>query len=97
MSVFCVKKFFLSKHLHPQVLANQHWRWQYFNRFDRLLEYLLADLPKTAGSMKMGIDRIRDIMQSLRNYSRTDTLHKRAVDIGESLVMGHWSLVSKIA
>jgi len=35
--------------------------------------------------MKMGIDRIRDIMQSLRNYSRTDTLHKRAVDIHEGL------------
>ncbi|MEG4861866.1 MULTISPECIES: protein kinase domain-containing protein [unclassified Microcoleus] len=49
------------------------------------LEYLLADLPKTAESMKMGIDRIRDIMQSLRNYSRTDTLHKRAVDIHEGL------------
>ncbi|MEG3861687.1 protein kinase domain-containing protein [Microcoleus sp. herbarium12] len=49
------------------------------------LEYLLADLPKTTASMKMGIDRIRDIMQSLRNYSRTDSLQKRAVDIHEGL------------
>ncbi len=49
------------------------------------LEYLLADLPKTTASMKMGIDRIRDIMQSLRNYSRTDSLEKRAVDIHEGL------------
>jgi len=49
------------------------------------LEYLLADLPKTTASMKMGIDRIRDIMQSLRNYSRTDSIEKRAVDIHEGM------------
>ncbi len=49
------------------------------------LEYLLADLPKTTASMKMGIDRIRDIMQSLRNYSRSDSLEKRAVDIHEGI------------
>jgi len=49
------------------------------------LEYLLADLPKTTASMKMGIDRIRDIMQSLRNYSRTDSIEKRAVDIHEGI------------
>lgn len=49
------------------------------------LEYLLEDLPKTTASMKLGIDRIRDIMQSLRNYSRTDTAEKRAVDIHEGI------------
>jgi len=49
------------------------------------LEYLLEDLPKTTKSMKLGIDRIRDIMQSLRNYSRTDTAQKRAVDIHEGI------------
>ncbi|PSB39937.1 hypothetical protein C7B69_00715 [filamentous cyanobacterium Phorm 46] len=49
------------------------------------LEYLLADLPKTTASMKMGIDRIRDIMQSLRNYSRSDSIEKRAVDIHEGI------------
>ena len=49
------------------------------------LEYLLADLPKTINSMKLGIDRIRDIMQSLRNYSRTDRMEKRAIDIHEGI------------
>ena len=49
------------------------------------LEFLLEDLPKTTASMKLGIDRIRDIMQSLRNYSRTDTAEKRAVDIHEGI------------
>jgi signal transduction histidine kinase len=49
------------------------------------LQYLLADLPKTTASMKMGIDRIRDIMQSLRNYSRSDSQEKRAVDIHEGI------------
>ncbi|MEG4999981.1 hypothetical protein [Microcoleus sp. B4-D4] len=37
MSILFVKKFFRAKHLHPQVLADQHWRWQCLNRFDRLL------------------------------------------------------------
>ncbi|MEH1924523.1 trifunctional serine/threonine-protein kinase/ATP-binding protein/sensor histidine kinase [Nostoc sp.] len=36
------------------------------------LEYLLEDLPKITVSMQVGIDRITDIMQSLRNYSRND-------------------------
>jgi two-component system, NtrC family, sensor kinase len=36
------------------------------------LEYLLEDLPKLLSSMRVGVDRIRDIMQSLRNFSRVD-------------------------
>ncbi|NJL10198.1 MAG: PAS domain S-box protein [Calothrix sp. SM1_7_51] len=49
------------------------------------LEYLLSDLPKMISSMKLGIDRIRDIMLSLRNYSRTDNSEKRVVDIHEGI------------
>ncbi|MDX2244722.1 MAG: ATP-binding protein [Leptolyngbyaceae cyanobacterium bins.302] len=36
------------------------------------LDYVLEDLPKLLSSMRVGIDRIRDIMQSLRNFSRVD-------------------------
>ncbi|MCL1470770.1 trifunctional serine/threonine-protein kinase/ATP-binding protein/sensor histidine kinase [Argonema antarcticum] len=45
------------------------------------LEYVLEDLPKILSSMQMGIDRIRDIMQSLRNFSRTDVNAKQPTDI----------------
>lgn len=49
------------------------------------LEYLVEDLPKMIDSMKLGTDRIRDIMQSLRNYSRTDGLEKKSANIHEGI------------
>ncbi|MBF2026902.1 MAG: AAA family ATPase [Oscillatoriales cyanobacterium C42_A2020_001] len=49
------------------------------------LDYLAEDLPKLITSMKLGTDRIRDIMLSLRNYSRTDEGEKRTVDIHEGI------------
>ncbi len=49
------------------------------------LEYLVEDLPKMIDSMKLGTDRIRDIMQSLRNYSRTDGLDKKSANIHEGI------------
>lgn len=49
------------------------------------LEYLLEDLPKMIDSMKLGTDRIRDIMQSLRNYSRTDGINKKLANLHEGI------------
>ncbi len=49
------------------------------------LEHILADLPKLLSSMKLGSDRIRGIMQSLRNFSRADGVQKKAVDIHEGI------------
>jgi len=49
------------------------------------LEFLIEDLPKLLESMKMGTDRIKDIMQSLRNFSRTDTADKKPADIHAGL------------
>ncbi|BAY11528.1 trifunctional serine/threonine-protein kinase/ATP-binding protein/sensor histidine kinase [Calothrix sp. NIES-2098] len=49
------------------------------------LDFLLEDLPNMISSMKVGTHRIRDIMQSLRNFSRNDGLDKRAVDIHEGI------------
>ena len=37
------------------------------------LEYLREDLPKLIGSMKEGVDRIRNISTSLRTFSRADS------------------------
>jgi len=48
-------------------------------------EYLVEDLPKMIDSMKLGTDRIRDIMQSLRNYSRTDGIEKKPANIHEGI------------
>ncbi|WP_367274825.1 AAA family ATPase [Microcoleus sp. CAWBG556] len=45
------------------------------------LDYLMEDLPKILGSMQLGTDRIRDIMQSLRNFSRIDGTRKKTADI----------------
>ncbi|PSB38410.1 hypothetical protein C7B69_03165 [filamentous cyanobacterium Phorm 46] len=48
-------------------------------------EYLVEDLPKMIDSMKLGTDRIRDIMQPLRNYSRTDGIEKKSANIHEGI------------
>ncbi|MGC1247044.1 MAG: ATP-binding protein, partial [Spirulinaceae cyanobacterium] len=44
-------------------------------------EFLAKDLPKLIDSMKLGTNRIRDIVQSLRNFSRTDEAERKPVDI----------------
>lgn len=50
------------------------------------LDYLIEDLPKMLSSMQVGADRIRDIMQSLRNFSRVDESQKKqAADIHSGL------------
>ncbi|BAY78716.1 multi-sensor signal transduction histidine kinase [Nostoc linckia NIES-25] len=49
------------------------------------LEFLTEDLPKTLSSMKVGIDRIRQIVLGLRNFSRLDQAEKKPVDIHEGI------------
>jgi two-component system, NtrC family, sensor kinase len=49
------------------------------------LRHISEDLPRLISSMKLGSDRIRGIMQSLRNYSRTDGVEKKAIDIHEGI------------
>jgi two-component system, NtrC family, sensor kinase len=49
------------------------------------LEFIQADLPKILDSMKMGTDRIRQIVLSLRNFSRMDQADFKAVDIHEGI------------
>ncbi|GAA6619953.1 ATP-binding protein [Scytonema sp. NUACC26] len=45
------------------------------------LEFLTEDLKKLLDSMKMGCDRIRDLVLSLRNFSRLDEAEMKTVDI----------------
>jgi two-component system, NtrC family, sensor kinase len=49
------------------------------------LEYLVEDLPKMLGSMKIGCNRIREISTSLRTFSRSDTDTKISADIHEGI------------
>ncbi|MDF5710869.1 MAG: GAF domain-containing protein [Nostoc sp. S4] len=49
------------------------------------LEFLTEDLPKTLSSMRIGIDRIRQIVLGLRNFSRLDQAEKKPVDIHEGI------------
>ena len=45
------------------------------------LDFLTADLPKLLTSMKVGADRIKQIVLSLRNFSRMDESEMKAVNI----------------
>lgn len=45
------------------------------------LDYLVEDLPKVLSSMKVGAERIREIVLSLRTFSRLDEAQMKAADI----------------
>ena len=49
------------------------------------LEFIEKDLIKVLGSMEIGTDRIRNIVLSLRNFSRLDQAEFKAVDIHEGI------------
>ncbi|MEA5571638.1 protein kinase domain-containing protein [Calothrix sp. UHCC 0171] len=49
------------------------------------LDFLLVDLPKLLESMKIGSSRIRNIVLSLRNFSRLDESDMKPVDIHEGI------------
>ncbi|MEH2034817.1 sensor histidine kinase [Nostoc sp.] len=49
------------------------------------IEFLAEDLPKLMASMQVGTKRIRQIVLSLRNFSRLDEAEMKFVDINEGL------------
>ncbi|OUL28656.1 response regulator [Nostoc sp. 106C] len=49
------------------------------------LEFLITDLPKLLSSMKIGAERIREIIQSLKNFSRIDEAEMKPVNIHDGL------------
>lgn len=49
------------------------------------LDFLVTDLPKMLASMKLGADRIRQIVLSLRNFSRLDESDMKPVNIHEGI------------
>ncbi|MEM6402121.1 MAG: ATP-binding protein [Cyanobacteria bacterium P01_D01_bin.116] len=52
---------------------------------DMELDFVKEDLPKILTSMKMGATRIREIVLSLRNFSRLDEADMKKVDIHEGI------------
>ncbi|MGE5658519.1 MAG: ATP-binding protein [Actinomycetota bacterium] len=58
------------------------------------IEFIREDLPKLLTSMQVGTDRIREIVLSLRNFSRLDESQLKLVNIHEGLdstlmLLGH--------
>lgn len=49
------------------------------------LDFLVEDLPKLLASMKVGVDRIREIVQSLRIFSRLDESEMKPVNIHQGI------------
>ncbi|HEY9862966.1 MAG TPA: PAS domain S-box protein [Candidatus Obscuribacterales bacterium] len=49
------------------------------------LDFLIEDFPNIINSMKMGSNRIREIVLSLRNFSRLDEADMKAVNIHEGI------------
>ena len=49
------------------------------------LEFVAVDLPKALASMRVGAERIRDIIKSLRSFSRLDEAEIKSVDIHEGI------------
>ncbi|BAZ17041.1 two-component hybrid sensor and regulator [Calothrix sp. NIES-4071] len=49
------------------------------------LDFIVEDLPKMLSSIKLGTDRIRQIVLSLRNFSRLDQAEIKPVNIHEGI------------
>lgn len=49
------------------------------------LDFLIEDLPKSLTSMRVGASRIREIVLTLRNFSRLDEAEMKPVNIHEGL------------
>lgn len=49
------------------------------------IEFMEADFLKLLGSMKTGANRIREIVKSLRNFSRLDEADRKCADLHEGL------------
>jgi two-component system NtrC family sensor kinase len=52
---------------------------------DLELDFLTEDLPQVVDSIKLGSDRIRQLVLSLRNFSRLDEAECKAVDLHEGI------------
>lgn len=61
------------------------------------LDFIVEDLPKILSSMQTGTNRIREIVLSLRNFSRLDEAQRKWVNIHEGLDSALLILQNRIA
>ncbi|MEG4109105.1 PAS domain S-box protein [Microcoleus sp. S13_C5] len=54
-------------------------------REENELDFLAEDLPKILSSMSVGVERICQIVQSLRNFSRHDDSQMKPIDLHEGI------------
>ncbi len=74
----------LLQHLHLyQTQANPTTLQDHAEEID--LEFLTSDLPKLLSSMQIGTDRIREIVLSLRNFSRLDEADLKTVMVHDGI------------
>ncbi|MGD1939282.1 MAG: ATP-binding protein [Cyanophyceae cyanobacterium] len=59
-------------------------------------DFIQEDLPKVLKSMHMGADRIREIVKSLRTFSRLDESEQKSVDIHSGLESTLMILASRL-
>ena len=60
--------------------------WEVQDEIDAIdLDFLVEDLPKALESMKVGADRIKDIVLSLRTFSRMDEAKMKEVDLHDGI------------
>jgi two-component system, NtrC family, sensor kinase len=60
------------------------------------LEFIAEDLPKVLSSMNLGTERVREIVLSLRNFSRLDEAEVKGIDIHEGIESTLLLLTSQI-
>lgn len=71
-------------HLYEQ--ENPHPSLKIQERIEAIdLEFLIQDLPDVLSSMKIGAERISQIVLNLRNFSRLEATKMKAVDLHEGL------------
>ncbi|NEP49298.1 MAG: PAS domain-containing sensor histidine kinase [Moorea sp. SIO3C2] len=68
-----------AKH-YPQPVAEIQ---QYADAID--LDFLIEDFPKALSSMGLGAERLQQIVQSVRHFSRQDTYEKQRVNIHQGI------------
>ncbi|GAB4298585.1 MAG: hypothetical protein Fur0025_37070 [Oscillatoriaceae cyanobacterium] len=71
-------KLYRNRYLQPSVEIQ--------DKIDEIdFDFLIEDLPKMLASMKVGAERIRQIVLSLRNFSRIEQTEMKAVDIHDGI------------
>ena len=83
----------LSQYIQDILELTELYQQQFPNPGDKIeekldemeLDFIREDLPKILSSMRIGAIRIREIVLSLRNFSRLDEADMKAVDIHEGI------------